>query len=285
MGEGHTDWKSIVIVLVAFFALAGVGLLAVIRYVPTEPAQVASADTLSPPAASAPQDICARFAMPRKTILDVLARKDLDKNEFETTADYTKRIANTLEPLKTVTVATKLHENFSDYDADHKSLTVGVTFAFNYFFLRMQTKPVYMSLVLDRTETAGQSYSAHNAFGATADIDVTSVSQRVLLIEQRSINSSALSSVKQPKVKVDIADAKALKSNLCLVVTGTPKAPFKVDDTDNKRATITDPHEVQTQTIGLIIQPRTGDVIDARSGTVITHFDAAAIEAYSSAIH
>ena len=77
------------------------------------------------------EEFCGRHIVltPTRKILEVLARTDLEKDEYETSSAYEQRMARIFGPLGRITIASRLWEYDSTYDADKRVLSVNAPFA------------------------------------------------------------------------------------------------------------------------------------------------------------
>ena len=76
------------------------------------------------------------------------------------------------------------------------------------------------------------------------------------------------------EIPEDIANAKAVKSHLCVVISGTPISPYKLEYNGDPEPTIDNPTAMHFHTISLAIEPsHHGEIIDGRNGKVLATFD------------
>ncbi len=232
-------------------------------------------DTKSSPPVVAEQqpEACPRMAKltSREAILALLKRSDLEKDQFENSIQYAQRIKKLVEPLGTIVVAKSIGNFAAKYDADAGVLVVDTTGLFDQIIDDISADHFKWceGIPLSKTETSGEPYVGQNAFGVSRQITVSHEEDIDVVV--RSKDGATIGA--KLKMKLPPIKAKAVQQNLCVVLTGIPAAPYKVDDTIDPRPTITDPTETHTHEVGLVIGQATGEIVDVSTGTVLLKFD------------
>ena len=207
----------------------------------------------------------------RDSILALLKRPEFEKDQFENSTQYTSRIKKLLEPLGTVTVAKSLGNFGGRYDADTGTLVVDPTGLFDDIFDDIGAKHFkwYEGIPLSKTKTLGGTYMAQNAFGVSRKVTVSNEEHIDVVVRIR--DDAAIGA--KLKMRLSPARAKAVQGNLCVVLTGVPTTPYKLDDTTDPRPTINDPTEMHVHDVGLVIGHATGEIVDVSTGAILLRFD------------
>jgi hypothetical protein len=164
------------------------------------------------------------------------------KDEFETTADYQKR----LEKLKSEAKPTRtkfalvLTEQISQYDADRQVLNVRTVF----------NKRDGFTTTLLKTDNRTSYYDATNAFGAVFRVSKISTQNYWL-----DLKSNLADEPINTDIKVDIPTARSLKDNLRTLIYFELNEPYVKRDFVETAPTFSSPTETSSLTIRYFALP------------------------------
>ncbi|HQU85816.1 MAG TPA: hypothetical protein PKY59_21950 [Pyrinomonadaceae bacterium] len=166
------------------------------------------------------------------------------KDEFETTADFEKRLAefkkNQKEPDKKIVVA--LNYQLSNYDADKSLLHTKTAFT------HLENK---IGVVLD-SKTTTTKYDASNAFGATTTVTKTSSS-----IYNLEMTGTSDNPVFEHSFNLDIPNARRIKDSIITLIVFELESPYISAESSSTKATYFSPFEsftMKTSFLGKILQ-------------------------------
>ena len=216
------------------------------------------------------------------------------KSEFETSAQFAARMRETSQQLNIpFAVEGTYNPDHVVYNADAQELTVGVYARDNLADgvdgvegrLNRQVLPSRWddkaSIGLKEMEYADGEYVGQNAFGATTRVTI-------IRRERYSVYDQVLSSKKEwhtettrtdsfhgvsmqvaaVRLRANLENARALKTNMRVGVIIRPKAPYVATTEKHWRATIDDPREV-TQITHIIIADLLCAVLTDENGRVV----------------
>ena len=206
-------------------------------------------------ASAGPAAQCSATDAPSWPVLSKTLRgPDIEKGEFETTAAYKARLTKS---FGTTTFRVVIPVRISGtYDADHEKLDI------DHDALGGNFDPVpsdddresWFGARIDRT--IGKGISGH-----PKDTNYDLVFKGTIEFEKASAT-----------MHIPLADAKKQIANLKIVVAGEMVAPYT-----SVHVLPGDATSPETETVGLVVQPICGAIVDGRSGRVLATFDPARV--------
>jgi len=156
------------------------------------------------------------------------------KDEFETTAEYQKRLKEleAQNPFVSKTYAFAAVPSRVSYEADTQ------TFSLNFKPDPAPQNNLYHSVLLKHGARDMGSYTAQNAFGAMFTVTKSLFSSFELWLPTTEGPTDCGVSVTVPA-----PEAKAMKPNVSALVVVRPVKPYASSDSSFKRATFSEPHE------------------------------------------
>jgi hypothetical protein len=201
-------------------------------------------------AAADPAAQCTATDAPNWTVLSkTLRRPDINKGEFETTAAYTARLA---KAFGTTTFRVVIPMNlYGKYDADHEKLDIDhYALGGNFDFVPADDEhESWWGARIDRMRGQGVV--------GPRETDYDLVFKGTREFEKASAT-----------IHMPVADAKKQIANLKIVVAGEIIAPYT-----SLHVMAGDATSPETVTVGLVVQPICGAIVDGRSGHVLATFD------------
>jgi hypothetical protein len=164
------------------------------------------------------------------------------KDEFETTADYEKRIEKLRAEAKPTRTKFTLvfNEQLSQYDADNQTLNIMTLF----------NKRSGFSTALIKSDTQTSSYDATNAFGAVRKVTKISTQSYWLDLKSNLADEPVI-----VDLKLDIPTAKSLKESLRTLIYFELSEPYVERDLTQKTPTFNSPTDTVSLTIRYITSP------------------------------
>ncbi len=164
----------------------------------------------------------------------VTGQRAQQKGEFETTADYQKRLKemHTQNPFTNKTYAFAVATTNISYDADSQTFKIG-----------FKPGPAshninYVSVLLKHGAKDMGSYRAQNAFGASFTVTKSLFSSYELWLTQAEGITACMISA-----NVSIPEAKTMKPNIFALLVVKPLRPYASVNTTFSDATFSEPHE------------------------------------------
>ena len=205
----------------------------------------------------------------------ILANKTLAKSQFETEADYERRIAPIVAKLSPVRITFGLSKNDVDYDAEHGTFSIAPYNLDNHIdllegFLTLDAGRYWFGRRIGGFDLPVRHFTAQNVYGAKFKVSVIHHTIVEYIFAgahlQKQPNTYITFKSPQPDPRLTM---------LRVVIEGDVVAPYFIEDDRHEDADFRDRRDITVKLIGIPIAPKCGSVIDVMSGKVVATFDAA----------
>jgi hypothetical protein len=210
---------------------------------------------------------------PPASVETLLARKDLQKSEYETSAEFDARIKTAMAGVAQMKFSVAKGSALGHYDADSETYTLKsfeVSLLFNHIIggYGPDTRQWFLIKTSGKAKS-GKSYVGENAYGTKRKVSVDDYTDHGVVFLGGPIASSGATI----SFHISRQDAKAEIASLEAIIVGSPDAPWVYDDTHYSGATIDAPTDLTIKTRALVMKPLCGAIVDTRTGQTVASFD------------
>lgn len=214
------------------------------------------------------------------SIKAILATKQVEKSQFETTDAYENRARSIAANISKVRLVMPVGFGLAKYDADTETLTIPP----DNIAPQLQTLDDYLGLpdyehywfghLVGGSASPVSHYTAENIYGKKIRVQKFDRTQiQFIFAGGRKFHQDA-----QPLyIKLPRATAKVAIARLRFVIEGEISAPYFIDIDREHPANYFDRVDVKTRLIGMVFKPICGTVVDAQSSAAIASFDPSAL--------
>lgn len=201
----------------------------------------------------------------------MLTQKGIEKDQFETTHEYSDRASGLLHSIASLSVERPLPGGYATYDADHREIVISIL-PLDLNVWNTPGQKMYFGLTLGERNQKLRSYTAQNGFGVKRVVFVEQT-DRLGVIVPRNDEFWRYPGRKPIRIKMDRDDAKLALPRLMVRLRGVPGNPFKIEEWNIGQPTVDFPAQLNTFTRALVIKPSCAAIVDGRNGNVLSTFD------------
>ena len=212
----------------------------------------------------------------------ILANKTLAKSQFETEADYERRVAPIVAKLSPVRITFGLFKEDSAYDAELETFTIYPDVLGKHLdrlegFVMIDAGRYWYGRRIGGFDAPVKHVTAQNVYSAKFKVSIISRTNVEYIFAGATLQTQPIAPIvfKTPQLDPQL-------TLLRVVIEGDVVAPYFIEDERHAVADFHDRRDITAKLIGIPVAPKCGSIIDAMSGKVLATFDAAQLSPWYS---